>query len=81
MKANEANLVAETAKDIISSQIGTPVLVEMLKASNNTKALDTAIKKVKSFSPETSVFFVTVDYDEKKIFVLSAVPKVNSLII
>lgn len=78
-KAEVANLVVNTAKEIIETKKGTPVLVETLNAFNNTKALDMALKKVKSISPETSALFISVDKDEKKIYALSAVPKVMRL--
>ncbi|XP_031785196.1 alanine--tRNA ligase, cytoplasmic [Nasonia vitripennis] len=74
-KAAVANAVVETAVNIIESNKGAPVLVEVLNAFNNTKALDAALKKVKAISPETSALFISVDEDEKKIFALSAVPK------
>ncbi|XP_011504370.1 PREDICTED: alanine--tRNA ligase, cytoplasmic [Ceratosolen solmsi marchali] len=74
-KAAVATSVVETVKNIIEANKGTPVLVEILNAYNNTKALDMALKKVKSISPETSTLFISVDEDEKKIFALSAVPE------
>lgn len=76
-KAAVANAVVETAANIIESNKGAPILVEVLNAFNNTKALDAALKKVKVISPETSALFISVDPDEKKIFALSAVPKVS----
>ncbi|KAK0088013.1 hypothetical protein PV325_013418 [Microctonus aethiopoides] len=74
-KAAIANLVVENAVQIIQKNIGTPVLVHQLKAYSNTKALDTALKKIKTISPETSALFMSVDEDAKKIFALAAVPK------
>lgn len=76
-KAEVANLVVIAAKDLIEANKEAPVLVAKLNAFNNTKALDMALKKVKSISPETSALFISVDTDEKKIFALSAVPKVS----
>lgn len=76
-KAEVANSVVNAVQELIEAQKGTPVLVETLNAFNNTKALDMALKKVKSISPETSALFISVDKDEKKIFALSAVPKVS----
>lgn len=77
VKAAVATSVVETANNIIEANKGTPILVEVLNAYNNTKALDMALKKVKTVSPETSALFISVDEDEKKIFALSAVPKVS----
>lgn len=76
-KAAIANLVVETATEIIQANIGVPVLVQELKALNNTKALDAALKKVKTLSPETSALFLSVDPSEGKIFALGAVPQVS----
>ncbi|KAF7994135.1 hypothetical protein HCN44_011404 [Aphidius gifuensis] len=70
-----ANLVVEKIEKIIKDNVGVAVLVEKLDAFSNTKALDTALKKVKSISPETSALFISVDEDSKKIFALAAVPK------
>lgn len=74
-KAAVANLVVEKIEKIIKDNVGVAVLVEKLDAFSNTKALDTALKKVKSISPETSALFISVDEDSKKIFALAAVPK------
>ncbi|KAG7205581.1 hypothetical protein KM043_007552 [Ampulex compressa] len=74
-KAAIANKVVEVAQQIIQTKIGCTVLVEVLEAFSNTKALDSALKKIRALSPETSALLVSVDYENKKIFVLSAVPK------
>ncbi|XP_012272687.1 alanine--tRNA ligase, cytoplasmic [Orussus abietinus] len=68
-------IVAETAKQMIQDIPGVPLMVEVLKADSNTKALDAAIKQVRAISPETSVIFFSVDNEAKKIFALSSVPK------
>ncbi|XP_051168075.1 alanine--tRNA ligase, cytoplasmic isoform X2 [Leptopilina boulardi] len=75
MKAAVANSVVEIVEQLVKLNIGTPAVVEILQAYDNTKALDAALKKVKSLSPETSALFLSVDPDKKKIFALSAVPK------
>ncbi|XP_020285640.1 alanine--tRNA ligase, cytoplasmic isoform X2 [Pseudomyrmex gracilis] len=74
-KAAIANTVVETAQAIIQSKVGCQVLVEVLEAHSNTKALDSALKKIRAISPETSALLVSVDRDAKKIFALSSVPK------
>ncbi|XP_046469188.1 alanine--tRNA ligase, cytoplasmic [Neodiprion pinetum] len=74
-KAAVANLVVQKTADLIKRNVGVAVLVELLEAYSNTKALDSALKQVKSLSPETSALFFSVDNDAKKIFALSAVPK------
>jgi len=75
LKAAVATTVVEKAKELCLAQPNTPFLVHKLDAFNNTKALDAALKQVRTLSPETSALFVTVDIDSKKVFCLSAVPK------
>ncbi|KOC69822.1 Alanine--tRNA ligase, cytoplasmic [Habropoda laboriosa] len=70
-----ANAVVDTIQQIIQQNIGCPVMVEVLKAYNNTKALDSALKKIKAVSPDTSALLISVDPDANKIFALSTVSK------
>ncbi|XP_050444615.1 alanine--tRNA ligase, cytoplasmic isoform X1 [Cataglyphis hispanica] len=74
-KAAIANKVVETAQSIIQSKIGCQVLIEVLEAYSNTKALDSALKKIRVLSPETSALLISVDHDVRKIFALSSVPE------
>lgn len=74
-KAAVVTNVAEKAKELCLANPNTPVLVKELNAFSNTKALDAALKQVKSLSPETSAMFFSVDADAKKIVCLAAVPK------
>ncbi|CAG9840846.1 unnamed protein product [Diabrotica balteata] len=74
-KAAVANQVVEEIKEFVKANPNIPILVKELKAFNNTKALDSALKQVRSLSPETSALFVTVDEDSNKVFCLSSVPK------
>lgn len=74
-KAAIANRVVEDAKLLIEAHRDAPILVHEFKAFSNTKALDSALKQVKSLSPTTSAMFVSVDPEAKKIFCLSSVPK------
>lgn len=76
-KTAVAIAVVETVQKMIQSNIGCAVFVEVLKAFNNTKALDSALKKIRSLSPDTSALLISVDQDANKIFALSAVPKVR----
>lgn len=75
LKAAVAVTVVEKAKELCLASPNVPFLVQKLDAFNNTKALDAALKQVKTLSPETSALFVSVDVDSKKIFCLSAVSK------
>lgn len=74
-KAAIATNVAEKAKELCLANPNAPILVSELQAFSNTKALDGALKQVKSLSPETSAMFFSVDPESKKIFCLAAVPK------
>lgn len=78
VKAAVTTTVVKTAQSIIESKVGCQVLVEVLEAYNNTKALDLALKKIKAISPETSALLISVDRDVKKIFALSSVSKVRT---
>ncbi|KAK6632101.1 hypothetical protein RUM44_007131 [Polyplax serrata] len=76
-RANKAALAAgvgEEAKKIIEANLNEPVIVAELKAFSNNKAVDSALKQVRSMSPSTSAMFFTVDPDAKKIFYLASVP-------
>lgn len=77
IKAAIANTVVETIQRLIQQNVGCPVLVEVCEAYSNTKALDSALKKIKAISPETSALLVSVDSDAKKIFALSTASKVR----
>ncbi|KAL3280531.1 hypothetical protein HHI36_003763 [Cryptolaemus montrouzieri] len=75
IKVAVANKVVEEVKQFLNDNKDLPVIVQELKAFNNTKALDSALKQVRTLSPKTSALFVTVDEDSKKMFCLSSVPK------
>ncbi|XP_077289873.1 alanine--tRNA ligase, cytoplasmic [Arctopsyche grandis] len=66
--------VAEKAKELCLANPEAKFLVQELKAFNNTKALDAALKQVKSLNPNTAAMFFSVDSDTGKIFCLTAVP-------
>lgn len=76
-KASISNLVVEKVSQKIQTMQGVPVYVELVEAYSNTKALDSALKKIRAISPDTSALLVSVDSDTKKVFALSAVPKVR----
>ncbi|XP_034950592.1 alanine--tRNA ligase, cytoplasmic isoform X2 [Chelonus insularis] len=75
MKAAVANTVVDQVAQIIGEKIGVPVLIKELEAYSNTKALDSALKKVRTISPDTSALFISIDRDANKIFALASVPK------
>ncbi|XP_067135714.1 alanine--tRNA ligase, cytoplasmic [Centruroides vittatus] len=67
--------VVEETKNIIQSNSKLKFMVHELKAFGNAKALDAALKQVKSLSPETAAMFFSVDRETGKIICLSSVPK------
>ncbi|XP_006613091.1 alanine--tRNA ligase, cytoplasmic isoform X1 [Apis dorsata] len=75
IKTAIANVVLDNIQQIIQQNIGCLVLVEVLQAYSNTKALDSALKKIRTISPETSALLISIDPDAKKIFALSSVSK------
>ncbi|XP_012347711.1 alanine--tRNA ligase, cytoplasmic isoform X2 [Apis florea] len=75
IKTAIANIVLDNIQQIIQQNIGCLVLVEVLQAYSNTKALDSALKKIRTISPETSALLISIDPDAKKIFALSSVSK------
>lgn len=77
IKTAITNVVLDNIQQIIQQNIGCLVLVEILQAYSNTKALDSALKKIRTISPETSALLISIDPDAKKIFALSSVSKVR----
>lgn len=75
LKAAVATTVVEKAKEICTLNPDASFLVYQLEAFNNTKALDSALKQVKTMCPDTSAMFVSIDKESKKIFALTSVPK------
>lgn len=74
-KAMTINLVIEKAKEMCLEEKCPEIIVSELKAYNNTKALDGALKQVKQLKPNSAAMFLSVDEDSNKIFCLAAVPK------
>ncbi|KAK9872313.1 hypothetical protein WA026_017121 [Henosepilachna vigintioctopunctata] len=74
IKAAVANEVVENIKHFLEENKNQQIIVKELKAFNNTKALDSALKQVRNLSPNSSALFVTVDEDSNKMFCLSSVP-------
>lgn len=75
LKNAVAVTVVEKAKELCTANPNTLILVERLEAYNNTKALDAALKQVRTLNPDCAAMFVSVDIDTKKIFCLTSVPK------
>ncbi|CAH2066593.1 unnamed protein product, partial [Iphiclides podalirius] len=74
-KAMIVTQVIEKTKEICLEEKSSDVIVTELKASGNTKALDSALKQVKQLLPNTAAMFFSVDEEAGKIYCLAAVPK------
>ncbi|GLG96010.1 Alanyl-tRNA synthetase [Gryllus bimaculatus] len=74
-KAAVTTHVLEEARVLITQRQNQPVIVAELKAFANNKALDGALKQVRTLSPETAALFFSIDPDARKIVCLCSVPK------
>lgn len=70
-----ATVVVEQAKQLCQENPDAKFFVHQFEAFNNTKALDSALKQVKTMNANSSALFVSVDEDSKKIFCLASVSK------
>lgn len=70
-----ATVVVEQAKQLCQDNPDAKFLVHRFEAMSNTKALDSALKQIKTMNANTSALFVSVDSDSKKIFCLAAASK------
>lgn len=71
--ASVATVVVEQAKLLCQENPNAKFFVHRFEAYSNTKALDSALKQVKTLNADTSALFVSVDQDTKKIFCLASV--------
>lgn len=71
-KAANLNQVTEQVKILAESLKDAPFVVKALEAGSNAKALDAAVKQIKSISPKTAAMFISCD--DKKIICLASVP-------
>ena len=70
-----STVILEQAKQLCQDNPNAKYLVHVFEAYSNTKAIDTALKTVKTMNAETSAMFITVDAEAKKIFCMANVPK------
>lgn len=75
IKAAQVTEMTNFAKQLATEQNGAKFLVEVLNAGSNGKALDSALKAVRTTSPSTAALFFSVDEEAKKIICFSSVPK------
>lgn len=73
-KAAVLNHVVETAKSLAEQLNGSKFIVSHLNAGSNAKALDAALKQVRTSSPNTAAIFFSTDADAGKIICLASVP-------
>ncbi|XP_050437288.1 alanine--tRNA ligase, cytoplasmic-like [Adelges cooleyi] len=74
-QAAVAAVIVETVKDKINAEADRTVVVCKLDAGSNTKALDTALKQVKTTRPEIAVMLISEDKNCGKIYCHCAVSK------
>jgi len=67
--------VVETAKALLEANPSLPYLVYHLKAFANNKAVDGALKQVKSIAPDTPTIFFSSDSDSGKILCMAQCSK------
>lgn len=76
-RANKAlllNEVVDSAKLLAQQMNGTKFIVSALNAGSNAKALDSALKQVRTISPETAAMFFSSDASNGKVICLASVP-------
>lgn len=73
-KAAQVTQVVETAKTLAQGLNGSKFIVTALDAGSNAKALDSALKQIRTLSPETSAMFFSAD--ESKVICLASVPSI-----
>ncbi|RWS11029.1 alanine--tRNA ligase: cytoplasmic-like protein, partial [Dinothrombium tinctorium] len=71
-KASVLNETVEQAKAIIEQNKDQPFIVEVLSAGSNSKAVDAALKQMRTMAPKTPALFIS--HDDKKVICLSSVP-------
>ncbi|KAJ8302926.1 hypothetical protein KUTeg_019322 [Tegillarca granosa] len=69
------NEVVEEAKKMFEANPGVKYIVHEFKAGSNAKALDGAMKQLKSILPDTAAIFFSVDTTANKILCMSCVPQ------
>lgn len=69
-----ATVVVDEAKKLCLEKPNAKYFVHRFEAYSNTKALDSALKQVRTLNADTSALFVSVDQGTKKIFCLASVP-------
>ncbi|KPM07453.1 alanine-tRNA ligase, cytoplasmic-like protein 2, partial [Sarcoptes scabiei] len=75
LKASQAVEVINEAKKFATENRDARFLIAALNAGSNAKALDSALKAVKTINAQMAALFFSVDEENNKILCLSSVPK------
>uniref|UniRef100_L7LYR0 alanine--tRNA ligase n=1 Tax=Rhipicephalus pulchellus TaxID=72859 RepID=L7LYR0_RHIPC len=74
-KAQAQQLAIETVKKLLEDKKDCDYIVHTLEVGDNAKALDAALKQVRTLTPNAAAMFLSQDTEKGKVICLSSVPK------
>uniref|UniRef100_A0A131Z2F8 Alanine--tRNA ligase n=1 Tax=Rhipicephalus appendiculatus TaxID=34631 RepID=A0A131Z2F8_RHIAP len=74
-KAQAQQLAIETVKKLLEDKKDCDYIVHALEVGDNAKALDAALKQVRTLTPNAAAMFLSQDTEKGKVICLSTVPK------
>uniref|UniRef100_A0A1E1XPD7 Alanine--tRNA ligase n=1 Tax=Amblyomma sculptum TaxID=1581419 RepID=A0A1E1XPD7_AMBSC len=74
-KAQAQQLAIETVKKLLEDKKDCDYIVHTLEVGDNAKALDAALKQVRTLTPNAAAMFFSQDSEKGKVICLSSVPK------
>uniref|UniRef100_A0A6G4ZZI4 alanine--tRNA ligase n=2 Tax=Rhipicephalus microplus TaxID=6941 RepID=A0A6G4ZZI4_RHIMP len=74
-KAQAQQLAIETVKKLLEDKKDCDYIVHVLEVGDNAKALDAALKQVRTLTPNAAAMFLSQDTEKGKVICLSTVPK------
>ncbi|XP_065300214.1 alanine--tRNA ligase, cytoplasmic [Dermacentor albipictus] len=74
-KAQAQQLAIETVKKLLEDKKDCDYIVHTLDVGDNAKALDAALKQVRTLTPNAAAMFFSQDSEKGKVICLSTVPK------
>ncbi|KAH7981880.1 hypothetical protein HPB52_001441 [Rhipicephalus sanguineus] len=74
-KAQAQQLAIETVKKLLEDKKDCDYIVHTLEVGDNAKALDAALKQVRTLTPNAAAMFLSQDNEKGKVICLSTVPK------
>uniref|UniRef100_A0A224YRU4 Alanine--tRNA ligase n=1 Tax=Rhipicephalus zambeziensis TaxID=60191 RepID=A0A224YRU4_9ACAR len=74
-KAQAQQLAIETVKKLLEDKKDCDYIVHTLEVGDNAKALDAALKQVRTLTPNAAAMFLSQDTEKGKVICLSTVPK------